>query len=128
MIVVDTCVLIAHFGVDHPHAERALNILDTEETLGVHPLSLAELLVHPARTGHEQVMLSQLVRLGIEQLTPTADEPVALARLRVDTGLKMPDCCVLAAAEFASADLATFDRRLAEVATGRGVTVRTGSD
>lgn len=44
-------------------------------------------------------------------------DPVALARLRVDTGLMMPDALVLATASWHRLGVLTFDGRLrAEVA------------
>ena len=39
---------------------------------------------------------------------------------RAHTGPRMPDCCVLLAAEASGADLAPFDERLARVAAARG--------
>ena len=44
-----------------------------------------------------------------------------LARLRTATGLKMPDCCVLLAAESTNARLATFDNRLRKAAPARDI-------
>jgi predicted nucleic acid-binding protein len=52
------------------------------------------------------------------------DAPVRLAMLRAGTGLKMPDCCVLLAAEQTHGALATFDYRLATAAIERGLVVR----
>jgi predicted nucleic acid-binding protein len=49
-----------------------------------------------------------------------------LAALRAGTGLKLPDCCVLQAAEQAHAGIATFDDRLAAAARELGVDVRDG--
>ena len=46
------------------------------------------------------------------------------ALLRVDTRLKLPDCCVLLAAQDAGADtVATFDDRLGAAAEGLGISV-----
>lgn len=42
-----------------------------------------------------------------------------LARLRADTGLKMPDCCVLLAAEHTAARVASFDEQLIKAASAR---------
>jgi predicted nucleic acid-binding protein len=47
--------------------------------------------------------------------------PVRLALLRAETGLKLPDCCVLLAAEQSGAAVATFDDRLAGAVTRRGL-------
>ena len=46
-----------------------------------------------------------------------ADAPTRLARLRAETGLKLPDCCVLLAAQDASASsVLSFDDRLSAAA------------
>lgn len=50
-------------------------------------------------------------------------EPLRLAGLRVDTGLKLPDCCVLDIALGNRATLATFDDRLAQAAGRCGVRI-----
>jgi len=60
----------------------------------------------------------------VSSLPLLEDAPVRLAMLRAGTGLKMPDCCVLLAAEQTHGVLATFDDRLATVATERGLAVR----
>ena len=121
MIVLDATVLIAHLAGDDVHADRALAIIDTEEELAIHPLTLAECLVGPARVQREDEALETIERLGIEQLPFGADQPLALAKLRASTSLKLPDCCVLAAAIEAGARLATFDDKLARIARERGV-------
>lgn len=121
MIVLDATVLIAHLAGDDVHADRALAILDTEEELAIHPLTLAECLVGPARVHRDDEALEAIDRLGIEQLPFDTQQPLALARLRASTSLKLPDCCVLAAAIEAGARLATFDDKLARIARERGV-------
>ncbi|MFT4235047.1 MAG: PIN domain-containing protein [Microbacterium sp.] len=123
MIVLDAGVLIAHLSGADAHTDRAFEILDTEEELSIHLLTLAEVLVHPARDDRETLVLDAIDRLGVIRLAPTQDEAVQIARLRAKTSLKMPDCCVLAAAERQGATLATFDRRLADVARSRGAAV-----
>jgi hypothetical protein len=55
-----------------------------------------------------------------------SDTAVRLAELRVITGLKMPDCCVLLAAENAAASVASFDERLAQAADMRNLPVLPG--
>lgn len=124
MIVLDASVVIAHLAVHDAHSSAAFELLDTEEDLGIHPVTLAEALVRPAIEGAEVLTRSRLLgSLGIVQLAPPTDEPLALARLRAHTGLRLPDCCVLAAVEREGAELATFDARLAKVARERGVVV-----
>jgi predicted nucleic acid-binding protein len=52
------------------------------------------------------------------------DAPRRLALLRAQTNLELPDCCVLLAAEQTDAAVATFDHRLANAATERGLVAR----
>ena len=123
MIVLDATVLIAHLAGDDVHADRALAIIDTEEELAIHPLTLAECLVGPARLDREDEALRTIERLGIGQLSLGPQQLLALAKLRAGTSLRLPDCCVLAAAIEAGARLATFDDRLVRVARDQGVVV-----
>lgn len=123
MIVLDAGVLIAHLSTDDAHQDAAFDILDTEEDLLIHPMTLAEALVHPARLGTELLDLAKIDSLGLLRREDTVDEPVHIARLRAASSLKLPDCAVLVTAETYGATLATFDRRLADVARERGVTV-----
>lgn len=44
MIVLDASVLISHL-IEDVHSTRALDIIDTEEELAIHPITLAECLV-----------------------------------------------------------------------------------
>lgn len=122
MIILDASVLIAHFTPGDAHASSALEILDTEEELALHFLTLAEILVHPAKVGAERTIHKALDTLGVIQLPVTPDEPSRIARIRATTSLRMPDACVLAAALHHNAALATFDSHLADVARNNGVT------
>lgn len=123
MIVIDASVLIGHLGADDAHHARAFDVLDTEDEIGVHPVTVAEALVLPAREHRDAEVLGALDRIGIDRLAPDDAEPQRVARLRAETGLGLPDCYVLAAAERLAAGLATFDARLAAAARSRGVTV-----
>lgn len=59
--------------------------------------------------------------LGVGEIPLPPAASVRLAQLRADTGLRLPDCAVLLAAEMIEAAVATFDRRLAEAAGRIGV-------
>lgn len=61
-------------------------------------------------------MLAALRDLEVRELPFPADTAVRLATLRESTGLRMPDCCVLLAAEDAAARLASFDEQLTRAA------------
>jgi len=83
----------------------------------VHPLTLAEVLVGGVRVGRGQAMRDDLDAAGIRVVAPDAGEPLRLAELRVSTGLRLPDCCVLDLVLRGVCSLATFD---AALAAGRG--------
>ncbi|WP_336628308.1 MULTISPECIES: type II toxin-antitoxin system VapC family toxin [unclassified Microbacterium] len=123
MIVVDANVIIAFWTPDDPHADESMEILDTEEDLVLHPVTLAETLVWPVREGREDEAVQDVARLGVERHAPLLDEPVRVARLCAESRLKLPDAFVLATTEELGATLATFDQRLADVARERGVPV-----
>jgi hypothetical protein len=67
--------------------------------------------------------LAALHALGIQELPFPADTALRLAKLRAATGLKMPDCCVILAAEDEAATVASFDERLAQTAEMRNLPV-----
>lgn len=125
MIILDASVLIAHFDGDDAHNERAKTLLEQfgDDGLAANQLTLAEVLVRPARVGRLDLAQSALDELGVTQVLMGNDAPGRLASLRASTNLKMPDCCTLYAAEQTGSALATFDDRLASAAKVRGVTV-----
>lgn len=125
--VLDANVLIAYLdGGDNLH-ERAVSLLrdHADSDLVIGELTLAEVLVGPVTRGTEQAVLAAVRELAIEvvprrhaaELTSIATA-LALARLRSETGLKMPDCCVLLTARQRQADVLTFDKKLARAAVG----------
>jgi predicted nucleic acid-binding protein len=125
MIALDASVLIAVLSNRDAHHERAVSLIQThlDEALTVHPMTLAEILVGAIRVNKVDVTRRYLDALGVAVSTAVDDEPLRLAELRVETGLRMPDCCVLAAAQVTTAALATFDERLAAAARHLGLTV-----
>lgn len=126
MIVLDASVLVAHLNLSDAHHERATNLLmeAAGHEFGASPITLAEVLVGPARSGALDRANAVLAELGVQDLGLSDGAPGRLAVLRATTGLKLPDCCVLLAAEQDQAELATFDERLASVARERGIRVR----
>ena len=60
--------------------------------------------------------------LGVRELHLAADAAARLAVLRAETGLKLPDCCVLLVAQDVRATVVTFDDRLARAAAALGLT------
>jgi predicted nucleic acid-binding protein len=114
VIVFDASVLIAYLDAEDAqhHKADAMLAREIDDEFAANPLTLAEVLVGPARTGRLDAARSALRELEIAEQPFPADTAVRLARLRADTGLRMPDCCVLLAAQDMAARLATFDERL----------------
>lgn len=125
MIALDASVLVGHlYPFDSHHAAATRILLDAaDDPLLVHALTLAEVLVGGVRVGKGAAMRADLQAAGVQLAPRDADEPLRLAELRVTTGLKLPDCCVLDAAMTNRARLATFDRGLATAARRLGVAV-----
>ena len=123
MIVLDASVLLAHLDGSDAHHERATDLLldVIDEPLVASPLTLAEVLVGPARAGRADLAEEALRQLGVEAVALNADAPRDLAELRVRTQLRLPDCCVLLAARTAGGHVVTFDDRLHRAAAELGL-------
>jgi predicted nucleic acid-binding protein len=123
VIVLDASVLIAHLdGGDRHHANtQSLLEANSQEPLGASPITLAETLVSPARASRLADAETALQRLGVDELELGENAPGRLAQLRTDTGLKMPDCCVLLAAQDHDARVASFDTDLLKAARKLGL-------
>lgn len=126
MIVLDAGVLISHYGGTEAHHQRATDMLleHAEDGVAASSVTLAEVLVGPARAHRLDQALGRLQADGVQELPLPVDAAVRLAALRASTDLKLPDCCVLVAAQgcLASA-VATFDVRLAVAARQLGFQV-----
>lgn len=125
MIVFDASVLIAYLDGDDDHHGRAENLLTREidDEFGVNSLTLAEVLVAPARGNRLDAVRAALADLELQELPFPADTASKLAQIRATTNLKMPDCCVLLAAEDDHARIAPFDDRLIAAAATREIVV-----
>jgi predicted nucleic acid-binding protein len=123
VIVLDASVLIGHLDGNDRHHERARDLLEAcgASPLGVSPISLAETLVAPARMGKLDAARDALQRIGIAELELRDDAPLRLARLRAETGRKLPDCCVLLAAQDHEGVVASFDADLLKAARALGL-------
>jgi predicted nucleic acid-binding protein len=123
VIVVDASALIAHLdGRDamHERAEAAL-LASADHPLGCSPITLAEVLVGPALRGRIDEAREALDALSLVLVALAADAPPRLAVLRADTGLRLPDCCVVLAAQDANASsILTFDDALVREASRLG--------
>jgi predicted nucleic acid-binding protein len=123
VIVLDASVLIAHLDEGDAQHERAVERLlaAAGEPFACSPITRAEVLVGPARAKRTDVAVTALATLGVDDVALASDAPTRLANLRADTGLKLPDCCVLLAAQDAAASqVVTLDERLAREASRLG--------
>lgn len=125
MIVLDANVLIAAFNSKDAHHEWAINfITDTAaEDLVISTLTYAEILVNPTRHGILENFRKSVDSLGYEVAPISAEDAVTIAKVRSETGLRMPDAVVLQTALSNSSALATTDAQVAKIAQGLGVTV-----
>ena len=94
-----------------------------EEALGASTITLAEILVGPARAGRLEEARAALSDLAVDELPLPADAASKLAELRAQTDLRMPDCCVLLSAQQERASLLTFDDRMGKRAEQIGIPV-----
>ena len=126
MIVLDASVLIGFLdSADVQHAAATSLLQDTlDDELATATITLAEVLLAPARSGQLEVVLGVLRDIEVVELALPSHAAARLAGLRADTGLKMPDCCVLLTAEAAGAQLASFDARLCRAAREQELSVR----
>ena len=125
MITLDASLLIAHFYPRDPHHRTATEFLTASAADGflIHSLNLAEVLVGGIKVGRAQEMVSDLSAIGVTVADRSDGEPLRLAKLRVSSKLKLPDCCVLDTAMISASPLATFDHTLAKAAQQHQVTV-----
>lgn len=101
------------------HRHRA----SAEEAVVIHPLNLAEVLVGAVRAGRGHELVDDLHAIGVRAADSADGERLSLATLRVETRLKLPDCCALDTALTSESTLATFAELLAAVARARHVRV-----
>ena len=89
-------------------------------------VTLAEVLVRPTQVGALTVARGALNAIGVSPVAIDSGAPERLAELRARTGLKLPDCCVILAAEqVRAAQILTFDDRLRQAAHAAGFEVGT---
>lgn len=125
MITLDASVVIAHLRSRDPRQAVATDHLreHADHPMLIYPLNLAEVLVGGVNAGRGQELLDDLHAIGLRVAAPQIGEPLRRATLRIETGLKLPDCCALLTALAHESTLATFVERLAKAAGARHVNV-----
>ncbi len=123
MIILDASVLIAHFDrEDARHTLATTRLLELAgEPFGASTITLAEVLVGPSRAGRLDEARAALATLGVAELPLPGHAAERLARLRAESGLRLPDCCVLLSAETARGRVLSFDRSLGRAAARLGL-------
>ena len=123
MIVVDASVVIALLDARDAQHEKAVAALGSAgDPLAASVVTIAEILVGPARAGRLAAARAALAGLELASIPIDADGASRLAELRTETGLKLPDCCVLLAAEESRATtVLSFDDRLRSAAATLGL-------
>lgn len=125
MITLDASVVIAHLQPRDAHHAAATDYLraHVDQPLLIHSLNLAEVLVGGVKAGRGLELRDDLHAIGLRVAAQDEGEPLRLAALRVETGLRLPDCCALDTALASESRLATFDEHLARAARARHVVV-----
>lgn len=125
MIILDASVLIAHRDPDDVHHERATQLLidHLDQGLGASVITVAECLIGPIRAGQQERFQTFLEQLDVSILPVGQSDGRRLATLRARSGLKLPDCCVIAAAQEADGQVATFDEQLQTSSEELGIPV-----
>ncbi len=125
VIVIDANVLIAFLDGDDAHHEDAISLFEHRflDGFAASVLTVAEALVHPTRAGRQDAALASLRTVGVVVVPLDASDAAALARVRSEYRIRMPDAVALYTAMSTGAELATFDASLASVAARAGVIV-----
>ena len=123
MIVADASWVIALRDPEDPHHRSAvaLNEATVDEIIVLHPVTLAECLLGPARLSRLDTAASD-ARAAFEIVEIDVDAPLRWAGLRATTGLRLPDAIVLDTAIVHGASMIlTFDQQLAAEARVRSI-------
>lgn len=121
-MILDSNVVIALLNPADAHHNRAAGLLVEvpEEDLHIPAVTLGEALVWHVRAGTGERALEVLEDLGLSVIE-SKEDPLELARVRAESGLRMPDCIVLHHALTRGEALATMDERLARAVMERGL-------
>lgn len=125
IITLDASVLIALHSKQDQHHDWAVELFtelaDFEWSMSA--LTFAEVLVHPIRAGIEDKFQLSLKNLNIVVSGLMPDGAGELAKVRANTGVKMPDAVVIHQALTSNAQIATTDQGLAKAASKLGIEV-----
>jgi predicted nucleic acid-binding protein len=123
VIVADASWIVALRDPEDEHHARAVTINEATATSKVllHPVTLAECLVAPAKLGVLDEAAAAL-RAAYDIVVIDDDAPLRWAQLRARAGLRLPDAIVLdTALTHGVTAIATFDDRLIHAANDHGI-------
>jgi len=125
VIILDANVLIGFLDADDPHHAATVDLLERRfaDGFGSSVLTVAEALVHPTRAERQDAAIAALDRIGLQVLAIGAADAAALARVRNDYRVRMPDAVALHTALSTDSELATFDEALIAAANRAGITI-----
>lgn len=125
MIVADASWIVALRDPEDDHHREAIAVNGeiAGEAAILHPVTLAECLVAPAKLGVlDEAALG--LRAAFEVIDVDPDAPIRWAMLRAETGLRLPDAIVLdTALHHRARAIVTFDERLATQSADHGLAV-----
>ena len=123
MIILDATFLIAFLDEHDPHHRDSKDLIEANfvEGFAVSAVTLAEVLVHPAKAGKEDRALSSIRRLGVKTIGVEPDGGMSIAHLRANHAIRMPAALVLHCALSTGSRIATFDRGLKTAAHEAGL-------
>ncbi|MDR1187731.1 MAG: PIN domain-containing protein [Bifidobacteriaceae bacterium] len=115
---VDASVVVAWQNRDEPSHAEAVRLIAAWPDLVMHTVNLAEILGGVDKASWP-ILLDTLRGDGFRFRDTSAGQ---LAEAKLDTGLKMPDACVVAVARAEGADaIVSLDRRLSQAARAEGL-------
>lgn len=123
MIVLDAGILIALSDSGDSHHAAVGRFLEEadDERLAANTVTIAESIVRGALDDRAEGILEGYELLGLIPLDLYGESAGAIARVRAETRLRMPDAIVLYTAEREGAELATTDAAVARAAESRGL-------
>ena len=128
-VVLDSGVIIGLFSSADPHHEWATARIEEgliqRDSLIISTVTVAEVLVRPARTGDAEKVLADLHSLRADVAEVSQAVALRAARLRAShASLRLPDAFILATAqELGAESLLTTDKRIGRVRL-RGLRIR----
>lgn len=125
VIVLDAGVLIGLLDSTDSHHTWARSLLTQtlDSDWAMSALTMAEVMVHPARAGKLDAFETGVAGLNIQVHELPPESAHELAKLRAQSGLKMPDVIVLQLAKKLGGEVATTDTSLAQCAANHGIRV-----